>query len=323
MYRRSFIRGMFGAALLPFTGPKAALAQDNRIVKLVLTFPVGGSSDLMGRILAQQMAGALNANVIVDNRPGAAGSIGVALAARQAADGTTILLGNLGPMVVNPLLNKVTYDPVKDFMPVALVATAPAVLVINAGLPYKSLSELIAAAKATPNSINYGSGGAGTLAHFGGEVMSRITGTRFTHVPYKGGIAATNDLLGGQIDMILANPQPVLSHIQSGRLRALAVTGSKRIGLLPDVRTFEEQGVAGMDAIDWWGIYVPTGTPKVEFDKILVAVRRALDSQDLKNRYAELGVDVRFSGPDELRDLAIKETEKYRKLIKEIGIQAS
>jgi tripartite-type tricarboxylate transporter receptor subunit TctC len=289
-------------------------------VRLVVTYPPGGSSDLMGRVLGQKLAEMWGQQVIIDNKPGAAGSIGMEYAARQSADGYTFVIGNLGPTAVNPLLSKVPYDVLRDFIPVSLVCTGPNILVVNPSSPARNVQELIELAKQKPGQLNFGSGGSGSLAHLSGEMMKRLAGIDIVHVPYKGGILSVNDLLAGQVQMVFSDALPVMQHIRAGKLRPLAVTSPQRSALTPDIPTFVEQGLPGLVAVNWWGVLLPTGTPQPIVDKLQRDLVTALATDFVKQKFADLGVEPVSSAPEQFRDLIVAETAKYAKLIKETGI---
>jgi tripartite-type tricarboxylate transporter receptor subunit TctC len=323
MFSRNLVRLVMGLLVAACAATSFAQAPyPSHSVRLVVTYPPGGASDLMARLLAEKLNSQWKQTVVVENKPGAAGSMGTEYAAHLPADGYTFLMGNMGPSVVNPLLSKVPYDMARDFIPVSLVATGPSVLVVNGKSPYKTLAELVAAAKAKPNTLNFGSGGAGTLAHLTGEMFNHAAGVQIQHVPYKGGIAAVNDLLGSQIDMVPADTQAVVQHIKSGALRALAVTSEKRVPLLPNVPTFAESGMPELVALNSWGVYLPAGTPKPIVDTFKASLDKAMTDPDLVKRYAELGVDALHTSADELRSFNAAETAKYAKIIKEKNIRA-
>jgi tripartite-type tricarboxylate transporter receptor subunit TctC len=275
----------------------------------------------MARILGQKLGEIWKQPVVIDNRPGAAGALGTDFAARSAPDGYTFLMGNMGPSLVNPLLTKVSYDTERDFIPVSLVATGPIVLVVNGNSPYKTLKDLVDAARAKPDTLNFGSGGSGTLAHLGGEMLNRSANIKTQHVPYKGGIAAVNDVVAGQIQMVLADVQPVLQYIKAGRLRALAISSSKRFSLLPDVPTFGELGYPDLVVLNSWGVYLPVGTPQPIVDQFRSALGQAMKNPELVKQYTDLGVDTQFSTSDELHKFNASEIDKYAKLIKEKNIR--
>ena len=301
--------------------PSWAQSYPSKPVRLIVTYPPGGSSDSMARILAQKLGEIWGQTVIVENKAGAAGSIGMEFAARQPPDGHSFVVGNMGPAIVNPLLSKLSYELSKDFVPVSLIATAPSVLVINANAPQRNLQEFLAAARAKPKSMNFGSGGSGSLAHLSGEMLNRMANVENVHVPYKGGIGAVNDVLAGQIQMSIADVLPVVQHIKTGKLRALAVTSANRLPLLPDVPTFAESGLPDLVALNWWGVYMPSGTPKALVDQFHVALGKAMANPDLVKRYAELGVEAQHTSADELRSFIAAESIKYAKVIRENGIK--
>lgn len=310
------------AALLAVAAavPMASHAADDfptRAIHLVVTFPPGGASDLMARILAQKLSQYWNQAIIVDNKPGANGSLGTDYAARQPADGYTFMMGNMGPTLVNPMLSKVPYNLDRDFIPVSLVAIGPTVLVVNSKSPYKTLKDLIGAAKAKPGTLNFGSGGTGTLAQLGGEMLNQAAGIKMQHVPYKGGVAAVNDLLAGQIDLVLADTQAVMQYIKSDKLRPLAVTSAKRAPQLPDVPTFAENGLPDLVALNSWGVYLPAKTPPAVVAKYTVAINKVMQDPGLVKLYYDLGVDALHSTSAELKKFNDGEIAKYGKIIKE------
>ena len=307
-------------------GCLAPLAQaqnfPSKPVKLVVTYPPGGSSDLMARIMGQKLSEHWGQPVIIESRPGAAGSIGMEYAARQAADGYTFVVGNLGPAAVNPLISKVPYNMEKDFIPVSLTATGPNILVVPAASPYKTLADLLADAKAKPGVLNFGTSGAGSMAHLGGELIMRQAGVKMIGVPYKGGGLAVNDLIAGQINMMVSDALPVSQHIKTGRLRALAITSAKRSPMNPDIPTFAEAGLSGLVAVNWWGVYLPTGTPKAIVESYHDALVKIMANADSKDRFAGLGVEAQASTQDEFKAFLAAEHSKYSKLIADNNIKA-
>jgi tripartite-type tricarboxylate transporter receptor subunit TctC len=303
--------------------PLAALAQNfpSKPVHLVVTYPAGGSSDLMARIMGQKLSELWGQPVIIESKPGAAGSIGMEYAARQAADGYTFVVGNLGPVAVNPLLSKVPYSMDKDFIPVALTATGPNILVVNVNSPYKTLGDLLAAARARPGAINFGTSGPGSMAHLGGELIVRQGNVKLVGVPYKGGGQAVNDILAGHLDFMVADALPVSQFIKANRLRPLALTSAKRSRLFPDIPTFAEAGLQGLVAENWWGVFVPAGTPKAIVDNYHAALVKVMADPDLKEKFAGLGVEAQASTQDEFRAFLAAEISKYSKLIADNGIK--
>lgn len=303
--------------------PLAAHAQNfpAKPVRLVVTYPAGGSSDLMARIMGQKLSEHWGQPVIVESKPGAAGSIGMEFAARQAADGYTFVIGNLGPAAVNPIISKVPYNMDKDFIPVALTATGPNILAVPANSPYKTLADLTAAARAKPGSINFGTSGPGSMAHLGGELLMRQAQIKLVAVSYKGGGQAVNDLLAGHISMMVSDALPVSQFIKTNRLRPLAITSGKRSRLFPDIPTFAESGVTGLVAENWWGVFLPAGTPKAVVDNYHAALVKVMADPDLKERFAALGVEAMATSQEDFRAFLREETAKYSKLVADNGIK--
>jgi len=290
--------------------------------RMILTYPPGGASDIMGRIIAQKLGEIWGQTVLVENRPGANGSIGIEYAARQPADGSSFVIGNMGPVAINPQISKVPYDMARDFQPVALVAIAPTILVTHVSIPAKNLMEFVKLARSRPGVVNFGTAGPGTLGHLGGEMMKRLAKIDMVHVPYKGGILAIQDLLAGQVHIVFADPQPILQHIRVGKVRPLAVTSAKRTAVAPEVPTFAEAGLPGFVAENWWGIYVPAATPRAQVDRLHADVVKAMGNADLRDKFAAMAVEALASSPDALRDFTRTEVDKWGKLIREAGIRA-
>lgn len=291
-------------------------------VRLITTYPPGGASDIMARIIAQKLGEMWGQTVLVENKSGANGSIGIEYAARQPADGSSFVIGNMGPVTINPQISKVPYDMARDFLPVSLVAIGPTVLVTNPGTPAKNLMEFVKLARDKPGTINFGTAGPGTLGHLGGEMMKRLANIDIVHVPYKGGVLAIQDLLGGHVQMVFADPQPILQHIKVGKAKPLAVTGAKRSPVLPEVPTFAEAGLPGFVAENWWGVWVPAATPKAAADRLQASLVKAMVSADIREKFEGMGVEALSSTPERLRDFTRAEIEKWGKLVREAGIRA-
>ena len=321
LWKRSVYAGL---ALLVSCLCSQSFAQNfpNKPIKLVVTYPAGGSSDLMARIMGQKLSEHWGQPVIIESKPGAAGSIGMEFTARQPADGYTFVVGNLGPASVNPLITKVPYSMEKDFIPVALTATGPNILAVPTASPYKNLNELLTAARNKPGTLNFGTSGSGSMAHLGGELIMRQANVKMIGVPYKGGGLAVNDLLAGQIDMMVSDALPVSQHIKTGRLRALAITSAKRSSMMPDIPTFAEAGLPGLVAVNWWGVFLPAGTPKPIVDAYNSALVKIMANPDLKDRFAGLGVEAMASTQDEFKAFLASENAKYAKLIADNNIKA-
>lgn len=290
--------------------------------RLITTYPPGGASDLMARIVGQKLGELWGQVVVVENRSGGNGSIGLEYAARQPPDGSSFVIGNMGPVTINPLISKVQYDMAKDFAPVSMVASGPTVLVTNPATPARTLKELIQLAREKPRTINFGTAGPGTLGHLGGEMMKRLANIDITHVPYKGGILAINDLLGNHVQLVFADPQPILQHLQTGKARPLAVTSAKRSSAVPDVPTFAEAGLPGFVAENWWGMWLPAGAPRAVVERLQADMTRALGSADVKSKFENMGVDPLPSTPEALREFTRSEIEKWGRLVKEADIRS-
>lgn len=304
-------------------GAAFAQAWPSKPVKLIVTYPPGGSSDLMARVFGAKLGELWGQPVIIESKPGAAGSIGTEYTARQPADGYTFLVGNLQPVAVNPLLSKVPYSIEKDFIPVSLISTGPNVLVVNTDWPVKTIGEVLAYARANPGKLNYGTSGPGSVSHLTSEMLKNITKVQAVEVPYKGGVLAVQDLLGNQIQFIFSDSLPAMQHIRSGKLRALCVTGAQRYSLLPELPPCAEGGVPGLVAVNWWGVLLPAGTPKPIVDKLHADTVKALQDEGVKKRFADLGVETASSTPAEFSEFVRAEMAKYSKLIKEANIKGN
>ncbi|MDI9332056.1 MAG: tripartite tricarboxylate transporter substrate binding protein [Alphaproteobacteria bacterium] len=323
-FSRRALLGVAAAGLLAAQAPALAQAAKfpDRPVKLIVTYPPGGSSDLMARVMGQKMSEIWGQPVIIESKPGAAGSIGMEFAARQPNDGYTFVIGNLGPAGVNPLLQKLPYSMDKDFISVSLTATGANILVVPANSPYKSVKDIIADAKANPGKISFGTSGPGSMSHLAAELMMRQSGIKMVAIPYKGGGQAVTDVLAGQLPMIISDALPVSQHIASGKLRALAITSEKRSPLFPEIPTFAEAGLDGMVALNWWGLFLPAGTPQAIVDNYNATLNKAMVNADLKDRFNKLGVEPHSSTPAEFRAFLANEKVKYSKLIADNNIKA-
>ncbi len=302
----------------------AALAQafPTKPVRLIVTYPPGGSSDLMARAFGQELTQFLGQQVVIESKPGAAGSIGMDFAAKQPADGYSFVIGNMQPVAVNPMLSKVPYDVARDLAPVSMLATGPNILVVNSNSPWKSMKELLDEMRAKPGTFNFGNSGPGALNHLAGELIKRQMNVQMTAVAYKGGVLAIQDLLGGQVQMVISDALPAMAHIKSGKLRPLAVTSEKRSPVAPDVPTFTEAGVPGLVADNWWGVFVPAATPKAIVDRLNADIAKTLQTTSVKEKFALLGVEPVSSSPEKLREFMNAEIARWGKLIKEANIRA-
>ncbi len=321
--RRTFPLRMLALAAL-CAAPLAAVAQafPSKPVRLIVTYPPGGSSDLMARITAEKLSAHWGQQVLVESKPGAAGSIGMEFTARQAADGYTFVIGNLGPAAVNPLISKVPYNMERDFIPISLTATGPNILVVSASSPFRSLADILAAARAKPGDVTFGTSGPGSMSHLSTEMLMRQAQVKMANVPYKGGGQALTDLVSGQLGFMISDALPVVQFIKTNRLRALAITSGTRSALFPDIPTFAEGGVQGLVAENWWGVFVPAGTPKAIVDAYHAGIVKVMADPELKEKFAGLGVVARATTQDEFRAFLAAETAKYTKLVADNNIKA-
>ena len=303
-----------------------ALAQEaypTKPVRLIAPFPPGGTTDVMCRLIAQKLSSAFGRQVIVDNRPGAAGSIGHEITAKSPGDGYTLVLTTKGALVVNPFLyKKLAYDPLNDFALISVVISAGPVLVSHPSVPVRSVKDLIALAKARPGQLNYGSGGIGTTAHIVGEFLQTITGVKFVHVPYKGGAQALIDLVGGQTDFQFGDMIPSVPLIRAGKVRALAVTTTRRSNALPDVPTMAESGIKEEFPTQWWGIAAPKGTPRPIVDRVNAELDKIVKAPDVVERFESLGVFGEHTTPERMMEIVKTESPIMGKLLKAAGVGA-
>jgi tripartite-type tricarboxylate transporter receptor subunit TctC len=323
MKRRSLMT-LGAASLASFaTGTFAQAKYPQRPVTLVVPTPPGGSTDFTARLIVEPLTRALGQPVIVDNKPGASGNIGNQFVARAKADGYTLLVAYSGYQVGNPHLFKdAGWDPIKDFTPVAMVTRAPQVVAIHHALPVNSLQEFIAYAKKNPGKLNYASSGNGSIQHIAGELFKQLTGTFITHIPYRGSGPAVQDLLAGTVDLHITTPASVVSHIKSGRLRALAVTSPKRLASLPDVPTATEAGLKGYDLDSWFALYAPAGTPPAVVQQLNAEVNKILQMPEVRKKAEDSGTSVEAFTPAQLGEFTRKELDYWGGVIKSAKITA-
>jgi len=317
-------RCLFIAAVALAATLNSAQAQNypTRPITLVIPFAPGGSTTIVGRGVAEKMSELLGEKIIVDNRPGAGGTLGTRAVAKSEPDGYTLVLGYTGTLAIGPSLYKnVGYDPRKDFAPIGMIGNAPNSLVVNPSFAPTTLAELIAYAKANPGKVNFGSAGAGTASHITGEYFARAAGITLVHIPYKGTGPALTDLLGGHIPMAFAPIPASHSNVAAGKLRALAVTSTTRSGLLPDVPTIAESGIAGFDASLYYGLVAPAGTPRPIIDRLNKALREALASEAVKRQLGNDGTDITPGSPEDYAALIDKDEKKWAQLVKQSGVE--
>jgi len=310
-----------GAACLACGAAQAQQPYPSKFVRFVVTYPPGGSSDVMARIIGQQLSEYWGQSVVVESRPGADGSIGMEYAARQPADGYTFLLGNFGPVVAKPLLAKVSYDWQKDFVPVSRITISANILVVPVSLPVKNVKQLVSLAKSRPGELTYGTSGPGSMSHFAGEMFKRLAGVSMITVNYKGNALAITDLAGGQITTMFSDAVPAMQGLKTGKIRAIAVTSENRWPHTPELPTLAEEGIKGFAAVNWWGILFPAGVPRTIVDKVNADLVKALATQNVKTRLAELGVETISSTPEQFGAFMASETARWGKLIKEANLK--
>jgi len=313
-------------AMIALAAPASAASPGeypNRSIRLVVPFVAGGSTDIVARLVAQKLTEAWDKQVVVDNRSGGNGAIGMEMVARATPDGHTLVLGYIANLGTGPALNpKLPYDAIKDFAPISHIVTAPSIAVLHPGVPAKNLQELIALARVKPGAIAWGTSAIGSIGHMSGELLNRLAKVQMTHVPYKGGGQAVIDVLAGQIPMVIIGMTAVTPHVRSGRLRPIATTGAKRSFAFPDVPTVAEQGFPGFAADAWYGLLTTAGTPRPIVEKLYAEVIRIMKLPESKERMANVGFEIVASTPAEFAQLIREEIPKWTKVVREAGIRA-
>ena len=309
-----------GTLALSLGLPAAAQSWPAKPVRLVVTFPSGGAPDILARLLSEKAQ--LGQPVVVDNKPGAGGNIGADFVAKSAADGYTLVLGTVGTHSINgALYEKMPYDMVKNFAPVSLIASAPNLLVVNNDVPVKTVPEFVAYLKANPDKLSFGSPGVGTSVHVSGELFKSMTGTKMTHVPYKGRQYAIPDLVGGSIQLMFDNMPSALPMAREGKIRAIAVTTAKRSSAAPEIPTVAES-IPGFEATTWFALFAPAGTPRPVINRLHAEVLRVFRLPDVAERLKTLGLEAVLSSPEELAAYQASEIAKWTKVVKDSGARA-
>ena len=316
-----FLLGTIWALVFGFVCAGAtAQSFPSKPVRIIITFPAGGTSDILTRTMAPKLAETLGQQVLVDNRPGASGIIASELAARAAPDGHTLIMGYVGTHAINvSLFSKLSYDPVRDFTPIALVAVAPNILVTHPSLPVRSIRELIALAKARPGELYFSSAGNGSAPHLAGVLLATMAGINLVHVPYKGSPQATQDLLAGQVQMQFPTIPVVLPLIKAGRLRAIAVTSLKRTTAFPEWPTVSESGVPGYEAVSWYGLLGPAGLPREIVAKLNGDVVKVLREPEMQQSFSTQGAEPGAGTPEQFASLIRAEIPKWAKVVRDSG----
>lgn len=311
------------AVMAVAAAPASAQSWPSRPIKLVIPFPAGGATDIVGRTIAQKLSAALGQNVVVENRPGAGGTIGADQVAKAAPDGYTILMATSSTHSIGPLINpKIPYDPFKDFAPVAHVASAPSVLVVGGSSPVKSATELIDLLKKSPGKYNFGSSGIGTYPHLAAEMFKWRAGNLFVvHIPYRGTGLVIPDLVSGQITFLMDSIISAQSHIQDGRIKPLAVSGAARSKSLPNVPTFKEIGVTGMEISNWFGVFAPAGTPAEVVQRLNRELNAIVRQPDVVERFDRVGAEPATGTPEQFAKLYRAESENWQAVIKRANIK--
>jgi len=317
---RRLLLALAATTFATFTTGALAEAWPSKPIRIVVPFPPGGGTDIIARETSQRVAAATGWTFVIDNKPGAGGNLGVDSVAKSPADGYTLVIGQTSNIAINPTLYaKMPYDSQKDLAPVVLLANAPLVIVTGTGTPYKTLADAVNAAKAKPGQLNFASPGNGTVAHLTSELFQKAAGVKTQHVPYKGAAQALTDVLGGTVELYMSSVPTLIGQIRQGKLRALAVTSAHRVDDLPDVPTINESGYKGFDAVTWFGLLAPAGTPKVVTARINAEFNKALKQAELAKRLGDEGADPAGGTPEQFAALIKDDIPRWGKVVKESG----
>ena len=314
---------VLGAAFALAAPHAAAQAYPTKSIRFIVPFAPGGGNDILGRVVAQKLSEAFGVPVVVDNRPGAGGTLGTDLTAKSPPDGHTILINNLSVAVNVTLYSKLPFDPLKDLQTVSLVGRQPNILVVHPTLPAKSWKELYALAKKRPGELSFSSGGVGSSSHLAGELLKVVSGIQMVHIPYKGMGPALVDLISGQVQLSMSTLASALPHVRNQRMRPLAVSTAERVAVVPDVPTLQEAGLKGYEHSTWYGLYVRAGTPRPAVDRLNEAVRKSVASAEVGKRFGTQGVQPVSNSPDEFRAFLVSEIAKWAKVVKAAGLRAN
>jgi tripartite-type tricarboxylate transporter receptor subunit TctC len=319
---RRAVLGLLGSLPLALPGPAAAQNYPNRPIRLIVPYPAGGPTDVVARIVANGLSAKLRQSVVVENRPGgAAGTVGGRIVVSADPDGYTLLVSQVGSLTIAPSLYKLDYDTLRDLAPIAIVAVSPEILTVNPAVPANSLAEFVAYAKANPGKLNFGSPGTGTIPHIIGEQLQLATGTKITHVPYRGAAPAVTDLLAGRVQLMIDSTSVLLTHIVSGKLHGLAITSERRIPQLPAVPTFTEAGYPQLTESLWTGLLAPAGTPAAIIGTLSAAINDVLKTPEVRQAYARLEVETQTVTPDQFKAFMAAETKKWAQVVSAAGLK--
>ena len=312
---------LLAAVLCSAALPALSQGYPNKPVKIVVPFPAGGPTDVVTRSLADKLGAALGQAVVVENKPGAGGSIGADFVAKSPADGYTLVMATSSTHSIGPYLAKLPYDPEKDFTPIVWVGNATNILVVNAQLPANNVPELVALARKDPGKLNYATSGIGTVVHLTSELFASTAGIKLTHVPYKGVQQSIPDLISGQVTILFDNIMTAQPHIKAGKVKALGISSPKRSPLVPDVPTVAEQGLPGFESVTWFGLLGPAGTPKAVVDRVNAELNKALQSPEVLARFVQLGFEPAGGSAAEFAATIQRDARKWSKVIKDAGVK--
>ncbi|WP_246475237.1 tripartite tricarboxylate transporter substrate binding protein [Diaphorobacter ruginosibacter] len=323
MNRRQWTLSLAALPAALATTPMAAMANEGKPVTIVVPYAAGGTTDMLGRLLAKELAPLLRRTIIVDNKPGAGSAIGAAYVAKAPADGSVLLVATSTTLAINPsLYRKLPYDPARDFVPVGMIGAVPLAVVTHASVPARTLEELVALSRSRREGLSYGSAGNGSPQHLAAEMLKAATGARLNHVPYKGSALAVTDLLGQQIDVMFSDIAPVLQHVKSGRLRALAVTSPRRQASMPDVPAVAESGIKGtadFDAVAWQSLVAPAGTSRELVGKMAAALSKVMSEASVRAQLARDGLEPGSIAPEQLAEYIRSETARWAAVVRFSG----
>jgi tripartite-type tricarboxylate transporter receptor subunit TctC len=322
MHQR-LVLAAFAAACILVPQLAAGQAYPSKAIRFIVPFAPGGGNDILGRVVAQKLNQSFGVPVVVDNRPGAGGTLGTDLTAKSQPDGYTILINNLSVAVNVTLYPKLPFDPLKDLQPISLVGRQPNILVVHPTLPAKSWKELQALAKQRPGQLSFSSGGVGSSSHLAGELLKVVAGIDMVHVPYKGMGPALIDLISGQVQLAMTTLASALPHIRSQRMRPLAVSTATRVAVVPDVPTLQEAGLRAYEHSTWYGLFVPAATPRPVVDRLNESVRKIVASDDVKQKFSPQGVEPASNSPEEFRAYLTAEIAKWAKVVRSAGLRAN